>query len=205
MSDIYRRLIKPKDLKRYDDLVAAGPSEELAILQATAASQWMTDPALADRIVAWAKPSGYVLEPSCGTGNLARACRAAGCDVTTVDFDPQFKPDVVGNYLELQFSGRFNFVVGNTPFEDDRDLEFAEKALVDADDVVLLVRINFLTGQERYRRLWKDVTLAGLVYLAARPSYKLVHRDVGGGRHDFCVVHFTLRSDVIPKPPEWWT
>jgi len=78
-----------------------------------------------------------------------------------------------------------------------------EKAITDAEDVVALVRLNALAGQKRYARVWKHVNVAGLAILASRPSFNLGELESGSPRHDFCVIHYTLR-DVPQRPTEWW-
>jgi len=169
-----------------------------------ALSAWMTSPELAERMVKWANVRGFVLEPSCGTGNIANAARAAGCDVTTIDVDPRRNPDICRNYLDVQFSAPFDWVAMNSPFENDMDMLFLEKAAMDAEDVVALVRLNALAGQKRHARIWKHVSIAGLVILANRPSFNLGELESGPPRHDFCLVHYTLRENVVQRPVEWW-
>lgn len=172
--------------------------------RALALSMWMTPPALAERIVAWAKPTGYVLEPSCGTGNIAAACRAAGCDVTTVDLEPTFRPDIARDYREAKFTEQFDWIISNPPYEDNLDLDFMEKAAADARDVVMLVRVNALCGQKRYERLWKHVTITGVVYLVNRPSFALIDEDTGTPRHDFVVVRYTMEPGRVVEPVQHW-
>ena len=187
-------------------VIDPGPEERA---RRKALSQWMTDPKLAERVVAWAGPleGKYVLEPACGTGNLARAARAAGADVTTIDIDPVFKPEHVGDYRKVEFGGRFNLAITNPPYEDGLELDFLEKLAADAEEVVAVVRVNALTGQKRHARLWKHVTVTGLAFLVARPSFKLVDEDMGSPQHDFCVVRYQLftNPNTIIRPPEWWT
>lgn len=187
----------------------AAEGEAKEILRAKALSAWNTRPELCSRIVAWAgvQPGQFVLEPASGTGNFTRALRAVGADVTTVDIDPRLSPDVCANYLETSFSGRFHFAIGNPPFEDALDTRFLEKAAVDADDVVFVIRLVALAGKDRFRRVWKHVQLVGLAILPERPDFLLgpAELEMGSARSDFCVVHYSTRENVQSKKVEWWT
>jgi len=60
------------------------------------------------------------LEPACGTGAFVRAllaCNVPQCQIQTVDIDPQFNPDFVGDFLTIipAFISSA-IVIGNPPF-----------------------------------------------------------------------------------------
>lgn len=179
--------------------VAVGDERE--ILRRKSLSQWMTQDELAAKIVAWASVSGYVLEPSCGTGAFVRAC--VGSTVTSLDIDTRFAATAHRDYLQTSFSRQFDWVVMNPPYEKSLDMLFLEKAAADARNVVALVRLNALAGAKRYERVWKHVNIAGVVVLSSRPSFDLVDMPTDSPQHDFCVVHYTM-DDVPQRPMEFW-
>lgn len=82
-----------------------------------------------------------VLEPSAGTGNLARPLAEAGARVTAVEIQPelvakmrqeipQLRRVLVGDFLQLdqKHVGEFDLVVMNPPFDRERDVDHVSHA-----------------------------------------------------------------------------
>lgn len=191
-----RAFVPAKDLAAFD----AGDEE----VYAKALSQWMTNPELADRIVKWAGISGYVLEPSCGLKALSNAATNAHADVTTVDIDPQFEPDICRNFLECEFNANFNWGLTNPPFEGGMDGKVLERLAFYSDEVVAIIRLAALSGSGRWEQLWQHVSVGGLIVLKNRPSFDLVRRKTGSPRHDFCIVKFSAYKVYETSKVEWW-
>jgi hypothetical protein len=78
-----------------------------------------------------------VLEPSAGTGNLARLCRKAGVVVECVEVQPALADrlraegfrTVCGDFLALRPDRLFDRVVMNPPFDRERDIDHVMHAL----------------------------------------------------------------------------
>lgn len=87
-----------------------------------------------------------MLDLFAGLGGASQAMRSRGWSVTTVEIDPKFRPDVVGDVARLPIRGQFDLVwasppctefsresmpwcrTGNTP---DMSLVLAAKAAID--------------------------------------------------------------------------
>lgn len=160
-------------------------------------SQWFTDKRLADAIVTWALRLGHrrILEPSAGDGAFVEPLvRLAGAErVTAVEIDPPWAQRLrqipkltvtAEDFLQYQPPHRFDLTVMNPPYEDDQDLTHVVHALSMADEVVALVRLNFLSGVARHKQIWSKHTLTGLRLFTNRPRFS----GAGSPRHDFCVV-----------------
>lgn len=86
---------------------------------------------------AWSIQGKKVLEPSAGTGNIARVARERGADVDCIEIDPgrveelrrQGFKTTQSDFLLLQPSPKYDFVLMNPPFDRGRDIEHVEHAL----------------------------------------------------------------------------
>jgi hypothetical protein len=165
-------------------------------------SQWDTRPPTARRLVAWEAENRArlaairrgdgtdtivdprldglrVLEPSAGKGNLVRALRDAGAEVTAIELDP-VRAEALGcqcvDFLEyaakLGPGDHFDVCVMNPPYEKDQDLAHILAALSVAPVVVVLARLALLEGQARRAALWDQHSLTGLMVLSARESFE---------------------------------
>jgi predicted RNA methylase len=165
-------------------------------------SQWDTRPPTARRLVAWEAEARArlaairqgkgtdtvvdprldglrVLEPSAGKGNLVRALRDAGAEVTAIELDP-VRAEALGcqcvDFLEyaakLGPGDHFDVCVMNPPYEKDQDLAHILAALSVAPVVVVLARLALLEGQARRAALWDQHSLTGLMVLSARESFE---------------------------------
>jgi len=109
------------------------------------------------------------LEPSCGKGAILDELNggiAIGCDI-----NPDFKPNLVGDYLSLFLMKKYNTIITNPPFK--LALEFIEKALGDVEDcgqVIMLLRINFLESKKR-KPFWQANPPSHIYVLSSRPSF----------------------------------
>jgi SAM-dependent methyltransferase len=62
-------------------------------------------------------PNQHVLELGIGTGFTANYLRSKGVRITTVDIDPDKKPDIIANIANYNFEGQFDHVLGYEVFE----------------------------------------------------------------------------------------
>lgn len=56
-----------------------------------------------------------MLDLFAGLGGASRAMRARGWQVTTVELDPKFRPDVVGDVARLPIRGQFDLIWASPP------------------------------------------------------------------------------------------
>lgn len=191
-------------------------------------SQWFTPDWLAERVVEWAHvyPGMRVVELGAGDGAFVRPLLAAGAAVLAVERDPRFVAalhkipvpsgsglgighgDVLALALPAFDSFRADAYIGNPPYENDADIAFVESGLELAPRVVAVLRLVFLAGQERYRRIWSKHHLSRIAYLPARPSFIGEYTGKAeGARADFAV--FDIRRGpiigVASVATEWWT
>ena len=131
-------------------------------------------------------PAGHWLEPGGGEGSIIRAANEYRTDITwwSTELREEARdhlttavgsPDRVsiGNYLEgpLTFpvaTPRFAAALGNPPFRLAR--EFIERSLLYADNVVMLLRLNFLGSDARCE--WMQKSPPDCYVLPNRPPFR---------------------------------
>lgn len=95
------------------------------------------------------------------------------------------------DYLESNFNIEPNIVITNPPFSHAQQI--IEKALSDVQSggfVIMLLRLNFLEGKNRYRDFWSKVGLPYHIYVHPK---RLSFTD--DGRYDsIAYAHFVWRS-----------
>lgn len=93
-------------------------------------------------------------DPACGDGHMALVLAEYFRDAHASDiFDYGFGR--VADFLHPDYSRRTGWIITNPPF--NRAVEFVEQALKLAQvGVAMLVRMQFLEGQERYARLFSQ-------------------------------------------------
>ncbi len=101
----------------------------------SASNLFPTPPEVALRLVSLAQigPGMSVLEPSAGTGALARAIQEAheDADITAIEINPQLAQGLAGmvqkcrcaDFLALDDLGEFDRIVMNPPFDHGADLD----------------------------------------------------------------------------------
>lgn len=187
-------------------------------------SQWFTPDWLAERVVQWSGlgPDDRVVELGAGDGAFVRPLLQASIDVVAVERDERFvgalaklvqlndpqlaiiHADALAPHPWLKPNG-FTAYVGNPPYEQDNDLEFVLRGLELAPRVIAVVRLVFLAGQERHRRLWSKHTLSRVGLLPARPAF--VGEKSDGAKADFCAVDIQRgRTHNTPTlvATDWW-
>ena len=63
------------------------------------ADEYMTPEWAVRALLKVERVQGFVWEPACGEGAIARVCRLAGATVQETDWNPKFKPNEVGDFL----------------------------------------------------------------------------------------------------------
>lgn len=56
-----------------------------------------------------------LLELFCGTKSVSKVFKAAGWDVLTLDFDPQFSPDICGDIMDFNTTDNYDVVWASPP------------------------------------------------------------------------------------------
>lgn len=109
-----------------------------------------------------------VWEPACGDGAIAKVLEAAGYSVTSTDLHDRGYGEPCVDFLTAT-ELRADCIVTNPPYELAD--EFALHALaLGADKVMLLCRLAWLEGQERYERLYSQQQLARVWVFASRQT-----------------------------------
>ena len=125
-----------------------------------------------------------ILEPCAGAGAIVTECRRQWPDATidAVELDADRCAAIEGadhalcrDWLGMPYQGRHSLIVTNPPFK--LALPFIERALVLADTVAMLLRLNFLGSQKR-APFWRQ-NPCGVYVLPKRPSFT-------GGKTDAC-------------------
>ena len=131
-------------------------------------------------------PGGHWLEPGGGEGAIIRAAKEYRSDITwwSTELREEARehltaavgsPDrvFIGDYLDPTFSfpkstPRFNVALGNPPFRLAR--EFVEQSLRFADNVIMLLRLNFLGSEDRHE--WLQSMPPDCYVLPNRPQFR---------------------------------
>ena len=122
---------------------------------------------------------GEVLEPCVGGGAIVRAVDAHHAQSpvawTTMDIDRSVSADIHGDFLTTTLGRRFDSVVTNPPYKIAQQV--VAKSLAIADQVIMLLRINWLASMQRYSFFCTFGT-PHVYVLPNRPSF------TGNGRTD---------------------
>lgn len=139
---------------------------------------YYTDPALARALVGLLdiRPGDEVLEPHAGGGAFVDALLQRTPTVVGADINPTLSW-YTQDFLTLEPTTRFDWVVGNPPFTDFE--KHVAMALTIAPRVAFLLRLTTLASAARIP-LWKQWPLRRLTVLAERPSF------TSDGRSDSC-------------------
>lgn len=131
---------------------------------------------------------GRWLEPGVGSGAIVQAADAwraergltqvnwTGIDVRRVGYAREVYDYTGEPYTVARGIERFSVAIGNPPFK--QALRFVENALVDAHDVVMLLRVNFLEGAARASFLREQSP--DVFVLPNRPSFTGKGTDATG-------------------------
>ena len=101
-----------------------------------------------------------VLEPSAGTGDLAKLAADAGATVDCIELQPHFADDlrktnryrsvVAGDFLQIPVASIYDRVIMNPPFENGADMEHVLRAIEWLKPGGILVAIvSAMTGQRQ--------------------------------------------------------
>lgn len=118
-----------------------------------AKNDWYTESPAAVRALLASEPFwGTIHDPACGAGNIPKTCIEMGHAATGSDLIDRGYGQTGFDYLES--NQRHDNLVSNPPFNLSE--KFALKALAEArHKVALLVRLSWLEGDGRHKRLFK--------------------------------------------------
>ena len=165
---------------------------------------WYVEPVEAtDGLLRVERFIGPIWDPSCGGGNVLRACRRAGYRAFGSDIVDRLNP-----LSKLEFAGIHDFLsddalptfphppvdfIFNPPFFKARGTEaFIRKALsIARGKVAVFVDVKFLASQRRASGLFAEHCPHRVWTLAKRPSCPPGHwlaqgNEAGGGTADWC-------------------
>jgi hypothetical protein len=129
-------------------------------------------------------------EPACGDGRIVHWLRSTNRTAYGADIH-QCPGLVVADFL--QDETRREFIITNPPFS--LCMEFAAHAVAHADEVLLLVRLNFLASAKR-RDWFRANPPAALFVLSKRPSFT----SGGTDSCDYCWMYHGRRFKGIIHP-----
>ena len=125
--------------------------------------------------------SGTWLEPCAGDGAVIRACRASGItsDFVAIELQERFRkgleatPSVVethiSDYLEYEHTGpKMQVCITNPPYNLAQKM--IQHALTQAEQVCMLLRLNFLASEVRVE--WMQKNVPDIYVIPNRPSFR---------------------------------
>jgi hypothetical protein len=150
-----------------------------------------------------------ILDPGAGTGVWGASARAFYPDahLTGVELRRSPKPDAYNlwltqNYLDLDFGRDFDLIIGNPPYKlAEAFIRKALSELTAGGDLVFLLRIAFLAGQDRGKGLWHDYPPRTVGVCSRRPSF------TGDGKTDatdYALFHWVKGASGPPPRLEWF-
>lgn len=141
------------------------------------------------------KEPRFILEPGCGAGSFMEAIRsvwpAAALHGVEIHQDLASYAQDHGFDVELadllrSTLDKYDLVIGNPPFRyADELVPILLRRLEPGGVLALVLRLNYLAGQERYGRLWRESPPARIYALPARPGFT---PDGKTDATDYCVV-----------------
>lgn len=147
---------------------------------------YATTPAMARRICEviqrdYAMSPSSILEPGCGAGTFLGAIRATwpaarlrGIEVHAdlAEWSQKLGFDVVLSDLLANDWGRYDLIIGNPPFSlSEGFIRHLRTHLAPGGLLVLLLRLNFLESQDRFREFWPDFPPSHIYVSPHRPGF----------------------------------
>ena len=136
-----------------------------------------------------------VLEPGCGSGSFLKAIRTTwpGAAVHGIELAEDLGNWSKGQGFDVTISdllkrhwGKVDLIIGNPPFSlSEAFIHHLRDHLTEDGLLVLLLRLNFAGGQERYQTLWSRYKPARIYALPARPGFTA---DGATDATDYCVM-----------------
>lgn len=147
---------------------------------------------------AWAVKAFLDLSPIRQDWKYLEPCRASGRFYNEMPLGSAWGEIREGvDYLTTKYS-RVDCILTNPPFSLAK--EFVEKAHLDADVVIMLLRLGFLESMRRYD-FWEQYPLDHLVTLSKRPSFTEDGKTDGAGYGFFI---WDKQGKLGLKKPFYW-
>lgn len=115
---------------------------------------YATDPRAMEELLKYESFNHDIWEPACGEGNLPEVLKKHGFNVLSTDLIDRGYPDEILDFLknDRKFDGD---IITNPPFK--YTIEFIKKsleAIPDGNKVAMFLKINYLSGKQRYREIY---------------------------------------------------
>lgn len=190
--------------------------ERFNAARANKLGQWFTGDELASfatlELLRIAPDARRILEPCAGDGALVATALRLFARVTAIDVDlglvaelrrrfPAHRVRVDACDFLTRKLEPHDAAILNPPQHRSRpgwDGEFLERTMQQAPALVAILRLQALTGGDRFDRVWSQIgrgwALVGLQPCVHRPRFRLRGRPRGSPRHDFVVVSLMRRE-----------
>jgi len=150
---------------------------------------WYVEPSWSvDRLFERVRFEGAIHDPACGGGNIPTVARRHGYVSTGGDIaDRGFEGVELGDFL-ASTKTREN-IVSNPPYVlAEKFVTHALRVIEGRGQVAMLVRLAFLEGQTRGRRLFGPTPPARVLIFSRRPSMPPgnSHSEAKGGKTAYC-------------------
>lgn len=117
-------------------------------------------------LTVWKPPAGTKMwEPSCGAGAISKILVKHGYDVVSTDIEDRGYGEPHVDFLE-QTETRAPIIITNPPFNISQ--EFVEKSLELAPQSIFLLRLQWISGQRRYKKFYSTGLLSTLFVHSSR-------------------------------------
>ena len=128
--------------------------------------------------------TGRIWEPACGSGEMSKVIEGYGYDVESTDLYDRGYGEAGRDFtFETSLPPNVNAIVTNPPFKLAE--QFVERAIMlQPDKFALFLRLSFIEGQARYRRIFRNHAPARIWAFPARvtlyPNGEKSKRDASG-------------------------
>ncbi len=161
---------------------------------------------------------GGIWDPSCGMGNIIKACEAAGYDAVGTDliFRPRYNAEYwwrgEGDFVTAKWVGPLApNIINNPPYGSAKLAEaFIRRALTmgGISKAAFLVNAKFLFGGRRAAGLYRDHPPSRVYPISPRPSippgsFIEAGGKVGGGVENFCWLVYDLSAPRGDSSIHW--